>query len=128
VPNQTRRTTAQSGTPEGYRQAWDSFTRLNRNATGALLGLIIVPVSTVLFLVLSPGHLSEVTTESTIYLAGLALAVAAVAVLYTRWRLLAWHCPRCGEKFHRPSLFNQWSIYFQTACAHCALRVGDTPE
>jgi hypothetical protein len=95
--------------------------------------MIVVPISTVLFFVLSPTHTRSESTYGSIaylvvYLAGTAFAVSVIAVFYTRFKLLKWRCPRCGEPFHLSALFNQWAIYFQTACVNCGLDVGAVPK
>ena len=128
MPDESLRVLAPSGTPDSYQRAWETFTRLNRNATGAVVGLIAIPVLTVSFLILSPAQPPEARTELVFYLCGIALAVMVVAVFYTRWQLAKSPCPRCGKRFHHTSAFNQWAIYFQTTCASCGLAVGAVPE
>jgi hypothetical protein len=107
-----------------YRLAWETFQRLNRNGTVAAVTFVAIPLVTVLFFLASSGnHPSEPTETLVLTLAGAALFISFLALTYTRWQLFRWPCPRCGNRFHRYSYFNQWGVYFQTQCAHCKLRV-----
>jgi hypothetical protein len=107
-----------------YRHAWETFQRLNRNATAAAVALVAIPLVTVLFLVASSGtHPSGPTENVVLTVAGVALFISFLAATYTRWQLSQWLCPRCGNRFHRYSFVHPWSVYFQMQCAHCKLPV-----
>jgi hypothetical protein len=107
-----------------YRLAWETFQRLNRNATAAAVGVVAIPFVTILFLVASSGtHPSGPTENVVLTVAGFALFILVLAATYTRWQLSQWPCPRCGNRFHRYSFVFPWGMYFQTGCVHCKLPV-----
>jgi hypothetical protein len=108
-----------------YRLAWDTFQRLNRNGTAAAVAFVAIPLVTVLlFLASSGNHPSGLNETLVLTVAGAALFISFLAMIYTRWQLVRWPCPRCGNRFHRHSFFfNKWGMYFQTQCANCKLPV-----
>jgi RsiW-degrading membrane proteinase PrsW (M82 family) len=112
-----------------YEKDWDTFRRLNRNAVGAAVGLFGVPVLAVLVFIASSGHPPSESTQSLIVaFLGAAFVTLSIAVIYTRWRMVKWRCPRCGREFHQTSVLNRWNVYFQDSCAHCGLGIGSGPK